>query len=257
MKVAILAGGRGTRLGAETTRIPKPMVEIGGRPILWHILRHYSCYGYNDFVVALGFRGEVIKRYMLDYRALAGNLSVDFRTGEVVTTTSNELEWRVDLVETGSETETGSRIRKLAPYLGGRPFMLTYGDGVADLDVAALVQFHRENGCLATLTAVRPVARFGHLEFEGERVVRFSEKPQLGEGWINGGFFVLEPEVLDYIGEGEQVSFERDVLERLAKEGQLVAYRHRSFWQCMDTPRDKRLLESLWETGDAPWKLWK
>jgi glucose-1-phosphate cytidylyltransferase len=257
MRVAILAGGQGTRMAPETDLRPKPMVEIGGRPLLWHIMRHYSVYGHHDFLIALGFRGDVIKRYVTDCVALEGDLTVDFKTGELLPLARAPLPWRVSLVETGLGTETGARLLRLAPFLGDRAFMLTYGDGVADVDLDALLAFHRSHGRLATLTAVHPPARFGHLEFADDRVARFGEKPQLAEGWINGGFFVLEPGVLDWIPGGDSVSFERDVMPRLAEAGELFAYRHGSFWQCMDTLRDARLLETLWDGGSAPWKTWR
>ncbi len=256
MKVAILAGGVGTRLMEETQIKPKPMVEIGGRPILWHIMRHYAHYGFNDFVIALGYRGEIIKKYMLDYCALNSNLTVNFRTGLVSNTNAHELDWNVQLIDTGINTLTGGRIKRLGPYLDGDTFMLTWGDGVSDVNIRDLLAFHRSHGRLATLTAVRPPARFGQLDLRGDEIVEFSEKPQTREGWINGAFFVLEPSVFDYI-EDDGTQWEREPLERLAKDGQLMAYRHSSFWQCMDTLRDKVLLEQLWQTGCAPWKTWE
>ncbi len=256
MKTIILAGGVGTRLADETDVRPKPMVEIGHRPILWHILKIYSHYGQNDFLIALGYKGEHIKRYMTDYASLTANLTVDLGTGAVESHGSVEIEdWRVTLIETGRHTETGGRLLKLAPYLDGETFMMTFGDGVANIDINNLIAFHRSHGKLATLTAVRPPARFGHVDLDGDQVVEFSEKPQLGEGWINGGFFVLEPEVLDYL-KGEDTHFQREPLEELSKDGQLMAYKHDGFWQCMDTMRDKRLLESMWSAGRAPWKVW-
>jgi glucose-1-phosphate cytidylyltransferase len=255
MKVAILAGGVGTRLAEETEVKPKPMVEIGGRPILWHIMMIYSHYGFRDFVIALGYKGEVIKKYMVDYCALNSNLTVSFRTGEVKIHDGPVPDWTVELVDTGVPTATGGRIKRLAPYLDGGTFMLTWGDGVADIHIPSLLEFHRSHGKLATLTAVRPPARFGHLVMDGDQVVQFTEKPQTAEGWINGAFFVLEPGVFDYI-DGDDTQWEREPLERLAADGQLMAYRHESFWQCMDTLRDKKLLEELWATGKAPWKVW-
>lgn len=255
MKVAILAGGVGTRLVEETEVKPKPMVEIGGTPILWHIMRHYAHFGFEDFVVALGYRGEYIKRYFVDYCSLVDDLKVDLSTGEVTSHGGARPNWTVDLVDTGVETQTGGRIKRLAPYVGDETFMLTWGDGVSDVDLKALLEFHRAHGKLCTLTAVRPPARFGHLEVDDGRVVEFSEKPQTGEGWINGAFFVCEPRVFDYI-DGDSSAWEREPLEQLAKDGQLMAYEHRSFWQCMDTLRDKHLLQGLWESGNAPWKLW-
>lgn len=256
MKVAILAGGVGTRLAEETEVKPKPMVEIGGRPILWHIMLHYSCYGFNHFVIALGYKGEVIKKFMTDYCSLNSNLTVKLRTGEVKMNGGHQPDWTVDLVDTGIPTLTGGRIKRLAPYLGNETFMLTWGDGVSNVNLHDLLDFHYSHGKLATLTAVRPPARFGHLDLDGQQVMEFSEKPQTKEGWINGAYFVLEPGVFDYI-EGDDTQWERGPLERLAIDGQLMAYQHDSFWQCMDTLRDKRLLEDLWQTGRAPWKIWE
>jgi len=257
MKTIILAGGFGSRLSEETEIRPKPMVEIGNRPILWHIFKIYAHYGYNDFLIALGYKGEHIKRYVTEYASFSANLTVDLGNASIEAhPTDGEIEeWRVELVDTGWDTETGGRLLKLAPYLDETTFMMTFGDGVSDVDVSALVAFHRAHGKLATLTAVRPPARFGHVRLEGDQVAEFSEKPQAGEGWINGGFFVLERKVFDYI-DGEDTHFQREPLERLALEGQLMAYKHTSFWQCMDTLRDKILLQELWDTENAPWKVW-
>lgn len=256
MKVGILAGGVGTRLVEETEVKPKPMVEIGGRPILWHIMRHYAHFGFKDFVVALGYKGEVIKKYMVDYSSLNSNLTVKLNTGRVDIHGGYRPDWTVDLVDTGMATLTGGRIKRLQPYLGDETFMLTWGDGVSDVNLTDLLEFHKKHGKLATLTAVRPPARFGHLVFNGDQVAQFSEKPQTMEGWINGAFFVLEPEVFDYI-DGDDTQWEKEPMERLAADGQLMAYRHTSFWQCMDTLRDKKLLEELWHSGKAPWKIWE
>lgn len=256
MKVAILAGGLGTRLAEETEVKPKPMVEIGGRPILWHIMMLYSHYGFNDFAIALGYKGEVIKKYMVDYCSLNSNLTVNLKTGIVQMHGGYKPDWTVDLVDTGISTNTGGRIKRLAPYVGNDTFMLTWGDGVADINLHELLDFHRSHGKLATLTAVRPPARFGHLDMDGDQIVEFSEKPQTREGWINGAFFILEPEIFDYIN-GDDTQWEKEPLECLARDGQLMAYRHNSFWQCMDTLRDKKLLESLWQSGNAPWKIWQ
>ena len=256
MKVGILAGGLGTRLSEETETKPKPMVEIGGRPILWHIMMHYAQYGFKDFVIALGYKAEVIKKYMVDYSSLNSNLTVNLQSGAVKIHDGYKLDWNVELLDTGLHTNTGGRIKRLAPYMGGKTFMLTWGDGVSDLDLHDLLAFHRSHGKLATLTAARPPARFGHLELDGDQIVEFSEKPQTREGWINGAFFVLEPGIFDYI-DGDDTQWEKAPLERLAKDGQLMAYRHRGFWQCMDTLRDKRRLESLWASGNAPWKVWE
>jgi glucose-1-phosphate cytidylyltransferase len=259
VKVAILAGGVGSRLSEETEIKPKPMVEVGGMPILWHIMKHYARYGYKDFVIALGYKGEYIKKYMLDYATLSSNLTVDFGRSKVVRHNGNGNgsidDWKVDLVDTGLETATGGRIKRLKPHIGNETFMLTWGDGVSNVDLDKLLAFHRAHGKLATVTAVRPPARFGRLELAGDRVSEFSEKPQLGEGWINGAFFVIEPAVFDYV-DGDATQWEREPLERLAREGQLMAYRHDSFWQCMDTLRDRKLLESLWQSGNPPWKTW-
>ena len=256
MKVAILAGGLGTRLSEETDLKPKPMVEIGGKPILWHIMMHYSYYGFKDFAIALGYKGEVIKKYMVDYCSLNSDLTVNLKTGEVkMQGGSSKPDWTVELIDTGIPSNTGGRIKRLAPYTNNETFMLTWGDGVSDVNLHELLAFHRAHGKLATLTAVRPPARFGHLEIEGDQIAEFSEKPQTREGWINGAFFVLEPGIFDYI-DADSTQWEKEPLERLAKDGQLMAYRHNSFWQCMDTLRDKHLLEKLWQSGKAPWKIW-
>jgi glucose-1-phosphate cytidylyltransferase len=255
VKVGVLAGGVGSRLAEETQVKPKPMVEIGGRPILWHIMMHYAHYGFKRFVVALGYKGEVIKKYVVDYCSLNSNLTVNLQTGDVEIHEAYKTDWTVELVDTGIATLTGGRIKRLAPYLGDETFMLTWGDGVSDVNLHDLLAFHRSHGKLATLTAVRPPARFGHIDLQGDQVVEFSEKPQTRAGWINGAFFVLEPGVFDYI-DGDDTQWEREPLERLAKDGQLMAYRHTSFWQCMDTLRDKRLLEELWQSGNAPWRIW-
>jgi glucose-1-phosphate cytidylyltransferase len=257
MKVGILAGGLGSRLAEETETKPKPMVEIGGRPILWHIMKYYAHFGYNEFAVALGYKGEIIKRWVVDYASLMTDLSVDVRDGRVTPIGDQGDgvdDWKVDLVDTGQATNTGGRIKRLARRLGPGTFFLTWGDGLSTVDLHALLEFHRSHGKLATLTAVRPAARYGHIELDGDRIVEFSEKPQVGEGWINGAYFVLEQEVADYI-DGDATQFEREPLERLAADGQLMAYRHDDFWQCMDTIRDKVLLEQLWE-AKPPWKVW-
>ena len=255
MNVVILAGGYGTRLAEETEVVPKPMVKIGPHPILWHILKLYGHYGFKDFVVALGYKSEVIKRYFLDLVELNGDMALSFRDGRVERPAGHTEDWVVRLVETGRDTITGGRLKRVRGLVQQGTFMMTYGDGVSDVDLGKLLAFHRAHGKLATVTAVRPPARFGGLELEGGRVVRFTEKPQIGEGWINGGFFVLEPRVLDYIA-GDETHWEREPLERLAEDGQLMAYRHDGFWQCMDNLRDKRLLEGLWASGSAAWKVW-
>lgn len=257
VRVGILAGGLGSRLSEETETRPKPMVEIGGMPMLWHIMMIYSHYGFNDFSVALGYKGEFIKRWFHEHFSVSGSVSLSTRSGELVRHSPDQApNWNVDLVETGMTAGTGGRIRKLAPWLGDSTMMVTWGDGVADIDIPRLLAFHRSHGRLATLTAVRPPARYGHLEFDGDKITRFAEKPQIGEGWINGAFFVLEPGVMDYIGSEEEM-FEQGPLSRLAEDGQLMAYRHTSFWQCMDTMREKQLLNDYWMSGKAPWKIWK
>jgi glucose-1-phosphate cytidylyltransferase len=256
MKVAILAGGYGTRLAEETETKPKPLVEIGGSPILWHIMMHYAHYGFKDFLIALGYKGEMIKKYMVDYCSLNGNLTIDLKNGKVEAEDSYKPDWTVKLIDTGLKTQTGGRIKRLKQYVNNETFMLTWGDGVSDVDLNDLLSFHRSHGKLATMTAVRPPARYGHLEFDGNKVLEFTEKPQTGEGWINGAFFVLEPGIFDYIT-GDDIVWEKEPLEQLAKDGQLMAYRHTSFWQCMDTLREKYLLEKLWQSGNAPWKVWE
>lgn len=256
MKVVILAGGLGTRLAEETEVRPKPMVEIGGRPILWHIMKHYAHYGFKEFFIALGHKGEVIKRYFLDYYTLNGSMTINLSSGDVRAYDKKCEDWIVHLIETGLHTNTGGRVKRLEPWLKDETFMVTYGDGVGDVDLYDLLRFHRSHGRLATVTAVRPPARFGGLIFDGDLVAEFTEKPQIGEGWINGGFLVLEPEVLNYL-EGDNTSLELDALNQLAADAQLVAYRHDRFWQCMDTLRDVRLLESLWQSGKPPWKVWR
>jgi glucose-1-phosphate cytidylyltransferase len=256
MKVAILAGGVGSRLSEETEVKPKPMVEIGGKPILWHIMMYYSQFGFDEFVIALGYKGEVIKKYMVDYCALNSNLSVCFETGSITRTERQNCRWKVELIDTGIHTQTGGRIKRLQPYLGNERFMLTWGDGLSNVDLDKLLAYHDAHGKLATLTAVRPTARFGHLETVDNQVIEFSEKPQTREGWINGAFFVLEPGIFDYI-EGDSTHWEKEPMEQLARKRQLMAYRHTNFWQCMDTLREKKLLENMWESGNAPWKIWE
>jgi len=256
MKTVILAGGFGTRLSEETSVRPKPMVEIGGMPILWHIMKIYGAAGFSEFVLALGFKSEVIQSYILDYaRERSAEVSSDARDGVRVHEGEGE-DWLVHLVDTGLETQTGGRLKRLAAWLSDGTFMMTYGDGVAEVDLPALLAFHRAHGKLATVTAVRPPARFGALVLDGAAVASFSEKPQGGEGWINGGFFVLEPGVLNYLS-GDDTVFERDALEPLARDGQLMAFRHEGYWQCMDTLRDVRHLNGLWDQNRAPWAVWK
>ncbi len=256
MKTVLLAGGFGTRLAELTHQIPKPMLPIGNRPVLWHIMNIYAHYGFSEFVVALGYKAEVVKEYFANYAILSGDLEVDLRAGKVHALNRSNPDWKIHLIDTGLQTQTGGRIKRLAKLIGNETFMLTYGDGVADIDIAKLLAFHRSHGRLATVSAVRPPARFGGLVTEGNCVVEFSEKKQANEGWINGGFFVLEPEVLDFIPDDETI-WEKAPLERLAEEGQLMAYFHPGFWQPMDTLREQKFLQSLWEEGKAPWKIWE
>lgn len=252
----ILAGGFGTRLSEETEKKPKPLVEVGPKPILWHIMKHYGHYGFNEFLIALGYKGEAIKKYFVDYLNYDCDMRLDFSSGEVSTHDKSIEGWSVELIDTGLNTLTGGRIKRLEPFLKGETFMVTYGDGVANIDLSALLSLHRSEGRIGTVSAVRPPARFGGLVLEGNNVAEFTEKPQIGEGWINGGFMVFEPAVFDYI-EGDETSLEAHVLEMLAGDGQLSAYRHRGFWQCIDTLRDLNLLRNMWEKGDAPWKVWE
>ena len=255
MKVAILAGGLGTRLSEETTVKPKPMVEIGGRPILWHIMKIYAAYGFKEFVVALGYRGDLIKDYFINYHYRSHNLTVQLKNGEISVHEGDGEDWTVHLLDTGADTNTGGRVKRIAEFIGNEPFMLTYGDGVSNINIPKLIEFHRAQKRLATLTAVRPPARFGQMILDDGKVMEFKEKPQIGEGWINGGFFVLQPEVVNYI-DGDQTAWEFESLEKIAADGQLAAYQHEDFWQSMDTLRDVNLLEKLWREGNAPWKLW-
>lgn len=256
MKAVILAGGLGSRLAEETTVKPKPMVEIGGRPILWHIMKTYSHHGINDFIVCLGYKGYLIKEYFANYYLHQADVTFDMRDNSMQVHQHAAEPWKVTLVDTGEKTQTGGRLKRVAEYLEhGEEFCFTYGDGLADVDVGQLVAFHREQGTLATVTAVQPPGRFGALDMEGNRILSFQEKPQGDGAWVNGGYFVLSPKVLDYIS-GDDCSWEADPLQRLAHEGQLSAWRHDGFWQPMDTLRDKMLLESLWESGQAPWKSW-
>lgn len=255
MKVVILAGGLGTRLAEETEVRPKPMVEIGGHPILWHIMKIYAHYGFNEFFVALGYKGDVIKRYFLDYFALSSNMTISLRNGKVDVVETKGEDWIVHLIDTGQDSSTGGRVKRLQPWLQDGTFMVTYGDGVGNIDLRQLLRFHREQGRIATVTAVRPPARYGGLIFDGDLVAEFTEKPQTGEGWINGGFLVFEPAIFDYLADDETI-LEKDALERLAADRQLAAYRHADFWQAMDTLRDKRWLEASWQSGQAPWRMW-
>ena len=253
MKVVLLAGGFGTRLAEYTESIPKPMVPIGGRPILWHIMQHYAAYGHKDFYLALGYKAQVVKEFFLNYRALNADFTVDLQTGAVTPHQLDEVDWRVTLVDTGLQTMTGGRVRRMQSFIGNETFLLTYGDGVANVDLEALVAFHHKHGKLVTVTAVRPTARFGELELSGNQVVKFQEKPQVHEGWINGGFFVMEPGFFELI-DNDQTILERSPLERAAEMGELVAYQHEGFWQCMDTKRDRDNLETLALLDHPPWQ---
>ncbi len=255
MKTIILAGGTGSRLSEETGPRPKPMLEIGEHPILWHIMQIYAFHGFSEFLVALGYKGDVIKDYFLNFYARNADLTVRLGQGENEIHSASPPDWTVHLVDTGIATQTGGRMRRLSSWIGKETFLMTYGDGVADVDLTSLVAFHRSHGKLATITAVRPPGRFGALVLDSDRVTAFAEKPQVGEGWINGGFFVLEPAVLDLIG-GDEMLWELDPLSTLAARGELMAFRHSGFWQPMDTLREKRLLEELWHSGKAPWKCW-
>lgn len=251
MKVILLAGGFGTRLAEYTDVIPKPMVPIGGKPILWHIMHRYASYGHKDFFVALGYKAEVIKSYFLNYRSLNSDFSINLATGEFSPHLIDEVDWRVTLVNTGDRSMTGGRVKRMQKFIGNETCMLTYGDGVSDIDIDALLKFHRSHGKLVTISAVRPTARFGELEIDGQKVTSFKEKPQLHDGWINGGFFVVEPAFFEFIL-GDEVMLEREPLERAADMGELMAYHHDGFWHCMDTKRDHDLLESIYSKG-APW----
>jgi len=249
MKAIILAGGLGTRLAEETTIKPKPMIEIGGYPILWHIMKIYSFYGIKEFVPTLGFKGEIIKEYFTNYHNLYTDISVDLCTGHIKRHNNHKENWIVHLLDTGINTQTGGRIKRAMEFIGAEVVLATYGDGLANINIKELLEFHKSHGKLATLTAVRPPSRFGEINFSGEQVVGFKEKPQVGKGWINGGFFVFEPEVANYI-DGDDMAFERYPLEALSEEGELMAYRHNGFWQPMDVIREKQLLEKLWQSGN-------
>ncbi len=256
MQVVILAGGLGSRLSERTDVRPKPMVEVGPHPMLWHILKLYSHHGFSEFVIACGYKGEVIKEYFHNYYVLNSDYVVNLADGSEEVRRTATPDWRIAVVDTGLHTQTGGRLRRLDSWLTGDRFMVTYGDGLSNVDIGAVLAFHKKHGKLATVTGVRPPARFGGLVLDGSKVTKFTEKPQAGEGWINGGFFVFERKVLEYMDSDETV-LERDPLERLAQDGQLEAYLHPGFWQPMDTLREKRILDSLWESGSAPWKVWK
>lgn len=259
MKVVILAGGFGTRISEETVRLPKPMIEIGGRPILWHIMNIYSAYGLHEFIIALGYKGEYIKQYFLNFYPLNNDMSIDLSTGEHTIhhhANTNQLNWKIHLVDTGLHTQTGGRLKRLKQWLADdEAFVLTYGDGVADINIHKLLEFHKSHGKIGTVTTVRAPARFGRIGFRGDQVIEFYEKSQSAEGWINGGFFVLNRNAIDYI-EGDETIWERGPVEKLATDGQLMGYKHDGFWSCMDTLKEKNILEELWSSGGAPWKVW-
>lgn len=256
MKVVILAGGYGTRLSEETETKPKPMVEIGGKPILWHIMNIYASQGFDEFIVALGYKGETIKEYFLNFYAINNDISIDLSSGETVIHGGKQPDWKVQLVDTGQGTQTGGRLKRLEKWLEGEDcFMFTYGDGLADINLNALLDFHKAHGEDATVTTVRSPARFGRIAYDNDRVSDFYEKPVEAEGWINGGFFVLNKNIFDYI-DGDQSVWERDAVVRLAKDGRMMGYRHTGFWSCMDTLREKNLLEDMWNSGEALWKIW-
>ncbi len=254
MKVLLLAGGFGTRMAEYTESIPKPMVTIAGKPILWHIMQRYAKFGYNEFIIALGYKADVIKEYFVNYSILNSDFMVDLANGQIETFQNNSVDWKITLVDTGQETMTGGRVKRLKNYINDETCLLTYGDGISDIDISKLVNFHKQHGKMVTVTGVHPTARFGEIKIENEQVVSFKEKPQTASGWINGGFFVIEPEFFDLI-ENDQTILEHEPLEYAAKKGQLMAYCHDGFWQCMDTKRERDQLEVLWNTGNAPWKL--
>jgi glucose-1-phosphate cytidylyltransferase len=253
MKVIILAGGFGTRLSEYTEMIPKPMVSVGGKPILWHIMNTFSRFNHKDFYLALGYKAQVVKEYFLNYRTFNSDFSVDLSSGNVEPHQVDKTDWKVTLVDTGGSSMTGGRVKRLEHFIGNEPFMLTYGDGVANIDLDALLKFHKGHGKMVTVSAVHPVARFGELDIDGGQVKTFKEKPQINQGWINGGYFIIEPKFFELI-DGDDTILEKEPLERAAQMGELMAYQHDGFWQCMDTNRDRDLLESLWASGEAPWK---
>lgn len=258
MKVVILAGGRGARISEETEVLPKPMIEIGGKPIIWHIMKLYSHYGFNDFIICLGYRGYMIKEYFSHYFMHMSDVTIDLSKNETKIHATASEPWKITLVDTGLETMTGSRLKRVQKYVGNQTFLLTYGDGLADINVGKLTQFHKKNKKLATLTAIQTVGRFGVLDIDsGNKVYSFLEKPKGEGGWINGGFFVLEPEVFNYIDNNDSVVWEKEPLEKLSRQGKLSAYKHSGFWGCMDTLRDKISFEKTWQSGAAPWKVWK
>ena len=255
MKTVILAGGKGTRLAEETSIRPKPMVEVGGKPVLWHIMQIYAFHGFTEFLIACGYKGEMIKEYFHNFSIHSSDYFIDLTTGQRTVVNGSGINWQVGLIDTGLDTMTGGRLLRLRKWIGEEPFMMTYGDGLGDVNICALLEFHQAHGKIATVTAVRPPSRFGNLTLRGTTVTEFAEKPQTDEGWINGGFFVINPKIFDYL-ENDETILEQETLVRLAKEGELMAFRHPGFWQPMDTLREKILLESLWSSGQAPWKIW-
>jgi glucose-1-phosphate cytidylyltransferase len=256
MIAVILAGGFGTRLSEETGIRPKPMIEIGGKPILWHIMNIYAAHGVSEFIIAAGYKAEVIKEYFLNFYAINNDITIDLTTGDTIIHEGNQPNWKIHIIDTGLYTQTGGRLKRLKRWVEKEEsFMFTYGDGVADIDISALLEFHKSHGKLATVTTVRSPARFGRIAFQGDKVTDFYEKPQAAEGWINGGFFVLSPKTIDYI-ENDGTIWERNPVEQLALNGQLMGYRHYGFWSCMDTLKEKNYLEDLWNSGKAPWKIW-
>lgn len=256
MKVVILAGGYGTRFAEETNTKPKPMITLGEHPILWHIMKHFAHYGFNDFVIALGYLGEVVKKYFVDYYTLESDLTINLKTGDMITHEKQREDWNVTLVDTGIQTYTGGRIKRLQSWLGDEPFFLTYGDGVSNIDLNGLVNTHQQHNRLATITAVRPPSRFGSVQFKEGIVHNFTEKSTIGDDWINGGYMVMQPDIFDYI-QGDSDDLAHDVLPKLAQDRQLAVHIHDGFWQCMDNIRDKRYLENLWMSGNASWKIWE
>ena len=252
MKVVILAGGFGTRLSEYTESMPKPMVTIGGKPILWHIMKSYAKFGHTDFNIALGYKAELIKEYFINYKSLNSDFTIDLGTGNFTSHNSDDVDWKVTLVQTGFNSMTGGRIKRMKSFIKNEPFLLTYGDGVSNINISSLIDFHQSHGKMVTVSAVHPGARFGELDLEGNKVKTFKEKPQTTQGWINGGYFVVQPEFLDFI-DGDSSILEQEPLERVADLGELMAYRHDGFWQCMDTKRDRDSLEEMWRLGKPPW----
>jgi len=253
VKVVLLAGGFGTRMSEYTESIPKPMVTIGGRPILWHIMKTYAHFGHTDFYVALGYKSEVIKDYFLNYKLLNSSFTMDLATGKATPHVEQDVDWKINLIDTGLNSMTGGRVKRMQPWIGNETFMLTYGDGVANVNIDKLIKFHRSHGKMVTMTAVHPVPRFGELKIEDDQIIDFREKPNMGQGWINGGYFIIEPDFFDLI-EGDETILEKNPLETVAELGQLMAYKHEDFWQCMDSKRDRDFLEELWQLDQAPWK---